>query len=201
MIEERGELRVGAHVLVQLGSELVTDVEQALLECVKNAYDADSPGCRISIDTQTSGSLEEVASAGALMPFGESAENVNVRFETIEGVTLKSRPDADSLIRRKLDFRGRISIEDAGTGIPFEDLSRSWLVISASLKRSGTQGPKKKTALGRTPLGDKGLGRLGTMCPRQDCLLGQDQSIPGEPRPLMPRLPRRCLPRSQRARS
>jgi len=163
VIEERGELRVGAHVLVQLGSELVTDVEQALLECVKNAYDADSPGCRISIDTQTSGSLEEVASAGALMPFGESAENVNVRFETIEGVTLKSRPDADSLIRRKLDFRGRISIEDAGTGIPFEDLSRSWLVISASLKRSGTQGPKKKTALGRTPLGDKGLGRLGTM--------------------------------------
>src|SRR4051812_40888569 len=49
--EQRGELRVGAHVLVQLGSELVTDVEQALLECVKNAYDADSPGCRISIET------------------------------------------------------------------------------------------------------------------------------------------------------
>jgi hypothetical protein len=27
-------------VLVQLGSELVTDAEQAILECVKNAYDA-----------------------------------------------------------------------------------------------------------------------------------------------------------------
>jgi hypothetical protein len=46
------ELKVGAHVLVQLGSELVTDVEQAILECVKNAYDADSPGCLIDIDTR-----------------------------------------------------------------------------------------------------------------------------------------------------
>jgi hypothetical protein len=36
------QLKVGAHVLVQLGAELVTDVEQAILECVKNAYDADS---------------------------------------------------------------------------------------------------------------------------------------------------------------
>src|SRR6204780_4386270 len=45
------QLKVGAHVLVQLGSELVTDVEQAILECVKNSYDADSPGCLIDIDT------------------------------------------------------------------------------------------------------------------------------------------------------
>jgi hypothetical protein len=40
---EQPQLRVGSHVLVQLGSELVTDVEQAILECVKNSYDADSP--------------------------------------------------------------------------------------------------------------------------------------------------------------
>ena len=54
--DHSAELRVGAHVLVQLGSELVTDVEQAILECVKNAYDADSPGCLIDIDTREVGS-------------------------------------------------------------------------------------------------------------------------------------------------
>jgi signal transduction histidine kinase len=160
--EQRGELRVGAHVLVQLGSELVTDVEQALLECVKNAYDADSPGCRISIDTEAAGSLEEVARADALMQFGEPAENVSVHFLNKDGLPLKT-PQPDDPVHRRLDYRGSISIEDGGVGIPFDDLARSWLVISASLKRGNSEGPKRKTPLGRTPLGDKGLGRLGTM--------------------------------------
>lgn len=53
--DHSAELKVGAHVLVQLGSELVTDVEQAILECVKNAYDADAPGCKIDIDTREEG--------------------------------------------------------------------------------------------------------------------------------------------------
>ncbi len=163
MTDLRGELRVGAHVLVQLGSELVTDVEQALLECVKNAYDADSPGCRIAIDTKTTGSLEEVARADALWQFREPAENVTVHFETLAGERLTKSPDPETMVRRILNYRGCITIEDSGTGISFEDLSRSWLVISASLKRGRDEGPKKKTPLGRTPLGDKGLGRLGTM--------------------------------------
>lgn len=37
------------------------------------------------------------------------------------------------------------------------------MVISTSIKRSLNKGPKNKTKLGRTPLGDKGLGRLSTM--------------------------------------
>ena len=163
MTDQRGALRVGAHVLVQLGSELVTDVEQALLECVKNAYDADSPGCKITISTRETGCLEETATAKDIHQFWEQAENVAVRFETEDGKPLRGDPSPGQTIRRKLDYTGRISIEDSGVGIPFEDLSKSWLVISASLKRSGTDGPKRKTNLGRTPLGDKGLGRLGTM--------------------------------------
>lgn len=163
MTDERGELRVGAHVLVQLGSELVTDVEQALLECVKNAYDADSPGCRIIIETEAEGSLSETAPAANLLPFNAPAENVAVRFQTEDGRQLRKDHPGDGLVCRTLEYRGRICIEDAGGGIPFESLSKSWLVISASLKRGDEGRPKKKTALGRTPLGDKGLGRLGTM--------------------------------------
>ncbi|MCW4463113.1 ATP-binding protein [Sphingomonas sp. BT-65] len=163
MTDERGALRVGAHVLVQLGSELVTDVEQALLECVKNAYDADSPGCRIKIQTEERGHLEESDSSEALYKFRDPAENVTVRFVTEDGSPLQRQPDPPAPIVRRIEYQGRISIEDSGTGISFEDLSRSWLVISASIKRSGNDGPKSKTVLGRTPLGDKGLGRLGTM--------------------------------------
>jgi hypothetical protein len=42
-------------------------------------------------------------------------------------------------------------------------LQSSWLVISQSSKRNEGGGKKQKTKGGRTPLGDKGLGRLGSM--------------------------------------
>lgn len=42
-----------------------------------------------------------------------------------------------------------------------ETLLKSWLIISYSNKRA-VNGIKPKTPLGRTPLGDKGLGRLST---------------------------------------
>ncbi|WP_204320666.1 hypothetical protein, partial [Klebsiella pneumoniae] len=45
-----------------------------------------------------------------------------------------------------------------------DQLRSSWLVVSGSVKRGLTGQPKRKTTLqNRTPLGDKGLGRLGTM--------------------------------------
>ncbi|WP_143694513.1 hypothetical protein [Variovorax sp. JS1663] len=53
------EIKVSARVLVQLGEELVTDAEQAILECVKNAYDADSLGCKVVIRTKAYGSFDQ----------------------------------------------------------------------------------------------------------------------------------------------
>ena len=57
---------------------------------------------------------------------------------------------------------GLIRVEDNGCGMTLQQLRNGWLRISFSLKReikaSGT-----KSAKGRTPLGDKGLGRLSTM--------------------------------------
>ncbi len=43
-------IKIAAHVVIQLGQELVTDVEQAFLELAKNAYDADSGTCEIDIE-------------------------------------------------------------------------------------------------------------------------------------------------------
>lgn len=163
-------LKVSAHVLVQLGSELVTDVEQALLECVKNSYDADSPGCTISIDTRVTGYLKETRQAQLLKKFNIPAENVYLEFFDEEG---EHRLDGDNnlidsvqgsqLIQRRVHYTGRVTIEDHGDGITPEKINNSWLMISGSAKRNDKGGPKKKTVKGRTPLGDKGLGRLGTM--------------------------------------
>ena len=43
-------LTIDSHVVVQLGTELISDAEQALLELVKNSYDGDAKVCRIHVE-------------------------------------------------------------------------------------------------------------------------------------------------------
>jgi len=108
-------------VVYQLGESLISDAVQALIELVKNCYDADATYAKVTIDTQGT-----VDVAGALYPS--------------EG--------------------GRIIVEDDGYGMDLEDVESGWLMISNRKKRDLKQA-KKTTPGGRTPLGDKGLGRLG----------------------------------------
>lgn len=164
------ELKVSARVLVQLGEELVTDAEQAILECVKNAYDADSPGCKILIRTKALGSFEQEDRASRLLDFREDAENVQVKFmrknkelDVSDDWRSEKVVEAGDVVSRRLDWTGHITIEDTGDGIATDKLRGSWLTISGSSKRSAEGMQKKKTNKGRTPLGDKGVGRLGSM--------------------------------------
>jgi signal transduction histidine kinase len=119
-LEER--FRIDPVVVFKLGQELISDQLQALLELVKNSYDADASYVRVQIDTE--GTPEGLA-------LGESLE----------------RP-------------GFIEIEDDGTGMDLESIRNGWLLIARSQKAEFKE-QRKQTAKGRTPLGDKGLGRLG----------------------------------------
>lgn len=109
-------LEVHPSVVFKLGADLITDDMQALIELVKNAYDADST-------------------------------HVSVRINTLTAI-----PDTT--------YVGSITIRDNGHGMTRDAIKRGWLTVSLSHKRamkaSGQTTPKH-----RTPLGDKGLGRLG----------------------------------------
>jgi signal transduction histidine kinase len=52
----------------------------------------------------------------------------------------------------------QIIIEDDGNGMTDEDISNNWLLLGESTKNS-----TQKTALGRVPVGNKGLGRLAAL--------------------------------------
>lgn len=108
-------------VVFRLGEELITDVVQALVELVKNSYDADATWVNISIDTHAS---------------NESS----YRFADATGVIL---------------------VEDNGHGMDQETIQDGWLTIANSSKLD-VKAAGQVTKLGRTPIGDKGLGRLGT---------------------------------------
>ncbi|HEX7278288.1 MAG TPA: sensor histidine kinase [Solirubrobacterales bacterium] len=114
--------RIDPEVVFKLGQELISDETQALLELIKNAYDAD-------------------------------ATYVAVRINT------RSTPN-DLLIEADPRYPGYIEVVDNGTGMSAEQVRDGWLLIARSLKADLKQagGTTKKK---RTPLGDKGLGRLG----------------------------------------
>lgn len=114
---------INPHVIRQLGEELVPDEMTALMELIKNAYDADASYVKIDICTDG--------------------------IYTGERLTYTSH-------------KGYIIVEDSGVGMDERAIEKSWLTISYSDKRASADGVKKKTAKERTPLGDKGLGRLST---------------------------------------
>jgi signal transduction histidine kinase len=115
--------RVDPLVVMRLGEELISDETQALLELIKNAYDADASYARVAIHTEgkPTGLLREPAS----------------------------------------DSHGWIEISDDGTGMGPEQIRDGWLLIARSGKREFKESGQM-TAKKRTPLGDKGLGRLGS---------------------------------------
>lgn len=108
-------------IVLQLGEDLITDVVQALVELVKNSYDADATYAKVVIST---------------------AEN-NYAPESLYQ-----------------EAKGSIVIDDDGIGMDLPTIQRGWLTISNSLKRE-MKSSKQYTKRNRTPLGDKGLGRLG----------------------------------------
>jgi len=112
---------IDASIVFQLGEDLITDVVQALVELVKNSYDADATYAKVTVETE----------------------------ETV--------PDERSFFP---DAKGYILIEDNGVGMDETTLTQGWLTISKSPKRA-LKKAGGTTERGRTPLGDKGLGRLG----------------------------------------
>ena len=136
------ELRIDTRVVRQLGAELITDPEQALLELVKNSYDADADRCRVQIDT-------------------------NVETHFVQGKRLETVVSDSDRVQEAPDgaqtLKGRITVEDDGPGVTLNQIKDRWLLISGSEKRPDSGKEKSSTKKGRTPLGDKGIGRLGTM--------------------------------------
>ena len=112
---------INAAVVFRLGEELITDDVQALVELVKNCYDADATWVKVAIDSRN--------------------RNASGRsYATAEGT---------------------IVVEDNGHGIDEETIRAGWMTIANSPKQEQKHAGRV-TRLGRTPIGDKGLGRLGS---------------------------------------
>lgn len=193
-------LEVHPTVVFKLGADLVTDDVQALIELVKNCYDADSPDARIVVETEVwtdpltgevtdppqqpaprsvgnhqvatadgdeysvacDGSPEgaDDVAAGQARESSDAEDSAPGDADDATGPDAPA-PDAPAPVDTEGPVRGRIEVRDRGVGMTADAVARGWLTVSAShkreMKRRGEVTKKKE----RTPLGDKGLGRLG----------------------------------------
>ena len=136
-VVETLQLDVHPSVVFKLGADLITDDMQALMELIKNSYDADATRVRVSIDT-------------------------HARFDRLSGELLDN-PEAgssDESDEEQDELVGAITIIDDGNGMDLSAIKRGWLTVSLSQKLE-MKAAGQVTAKKRTPLGDKGLGRLG----------------------------------------
>ncbi|TBV09385.1 sensor histidine kinase [Phytopseudomonas dryadis] len=152
-------LEVHPSVVFKLGADLITDDMQALIELVKNSYDADASRVSVNIDTQT-------------LTDAETGEIITEEHSSL------------SKERKLRALRGIITISDDGIGMDLDTIRRGWLTVSLSHKQlMKSQG--KTTAKERTPLGDKGLGRLGaqrlgdviTLITRKRTRIGSEEPV------------------------
>lgn len=134
------ELDVHPSVVFKLGEDLISDELQALVELIKNTYDADAGWARVTIDT----SVETCATGVRVADRRTTGSHEQL---------IADAPSDEVLV-------GSITVEDDGIGMTPEVIREGWLVISNSRKRLMKR-IGQRTAKKRTPLGDKGLGRLG----------------------------------------
>lgn len=129
------------HVLVDLGVNLYTSIEKALVEFVANAHDADSPEIDISFDSLAIEHATEQLKADFKM---EKKRSGPAYIEPLE--------------ERTLPEKIQIVIEDKGCGMTRQDLEKKFLVIGR--RRREEKGASQRTPKGRIIMGRKGLGKL-----------------------------------------
>lgn len=146
-----GNFRADAAVVWRLGAELFTTADQALLELIKNSYDADATRAQLRVVPPT---IEEAPNTDDT----HEAEEDPSEDEVANGVAPPLRSPAVEF-EEAGEANGSIRLIDDGLGMDASAIERGWLTLSSSmkadLKRLGV--PKGR----RVPLGDKGLGRLG----------------------------------------
>jgi signal transduction histidine kinase len=124
MSEVKISFDVHPSVIFQLGADLISDDVQALIELIKNSYDANATYAHVQVDTKNSPAVQ----------FPETMYPNAVGF---------------------------IKITDDGEGMNLDSIRNGWFVVSNSVKRQLKQSGQSSNSK-RTPLGDKGLGRLGS---------------------------------------
>ncbi|GAF81169.1 unnamed protein product, partial [marine sediment metagenome] len=140
MAQEPLKFKVAPHIVEDLGLNLYTDLARVLVEFVANAYDADSPWAKISVNKTAIDKARRVLKK----EYEADVERANGTDPSVE--PLETRPLSD-------DYK--IVIEDQGHGMSRDDFGKKFLVTGRR-RRKEEPGAKGRSPNGRPLMGRKG---------------------------------------------
>ena len=153
------EFQVGARAARLIGRENIADVDGALIELIKNAYDADASCVYVKFcmpfpDIPTEVTLSYLHQYLS----GEEVETVLACYDNVKGKFRKrqelSEQDQERL-RKILFSHNQIIVADNGTGMTDDIVRSAWMYIGTSNKEYNIRSEK-----GRVKTGAKGIGRF-----------------------------------------
>lgn len=161
--------KVSARTARLIGRENVATPKGAIIELVKNGYDADSPFCIVLIDNRYGVYHKSLSKADYehLLTLGVNSNLLGSIYQLVEDI-YSERPDVDieqiGILKHQLQKNTDLYIVDAGEGMTGDIIRNCWMTIGTDNKSSNfiTHG-------GRVKAGAKGIGRfaldkLGERC-------------------------------------
>lgn len=151
---------VGAKAARLIGRENIADVDGALIELIKNAYDADASCVWVNFsmpfpdvpDIVKIGDLKKIMSAEDLTQIPKYyKQSGRGQYEILDGLTNKEKSELQALLFKY----NRLLVLDNGSGMNEKIVRSSWMKIGTTDKETVTRSPK-----GRVKTGAKGIGRF-----------------------------------------
>lgn len=161
--------KVSARTARLIGRENVASSKGAIIELVKNAYDADSKVCIVYFDNKFSTLLPEIDETHfrGLLKLGLSTESLNeiyLKNEDVYTIKTELSEEKKSSFRNSISKLSALYIIDFGEGMTQNIIRDHWMTIGTDNKAN-----EVFTKNGRVKSGAKGIGRfaldkLGSKC-------------------------------------
>ena len=156
---QKVQFAVSAKTARLIGRENISDVDGAVIELIKNSYDADATCVFVQFDIPFPTIPQQIAFERASSVFGERDTSKLLMYYTDDGTCFVKKENLDDLSENALADMlfayNTIWVMDNGSGMDENTLRMAWMNIGTNDKEE-----KKVSGHGRIKTGAKGIGRF-----------------------------------------
>ncbi|QEL71854.1 MULTISPECIES: sensor histidine kinase [unclassified Bacillus cereus group] len=155
--------KVSARAARLIGRENVSNAESAVIELVKNSYDADGNGCFLFIVNQYEG-IPQSLSNDEYETIKDLYDLTNYYTKNSEGYILNEIKDDEKKLEAFFLGFNTLYILDDGTGMSRSTIENEWMTIGTNNKEQNYKSEKGRIQTGAKGIGRFALDRLGSSC-------------------------------------
>ena len=158
---------VSARTARLIGRENVSSVDGAIIELVKNTYDADARFCIIYFDNKYNSAPEKL-SVDDFNKFNNEIDSnlLETSYKYIDEQFILKELDEEQLLALNKYFKkkNKVYIIDNGEGMTEEIIKKYWMTIGTSNKENNYKSENGRVRTGAKGIGRFALDRLGDKC-------------------------------------